>query len=531
MTLLTVQPPEAPAQARPAKPDLFLPYAGLTVTDSAVEIFRQAALTRRFFRRGISVVRVVGRGTDAMLEPLNTQSARSAFDAVGRVIRFRRGRGGLLVPEQSLLTADDAGVLLACTEALFELPELVGTTKTPVLARTPDGPRLCAQGYSADLKLWVFSDMIVPEVPVEEAVRSLMALLEEFDFATPSDRSRAFAAFITPTLHLGNWLPGESVPVDVAEADQSQSGKTFRQKIVAAIYGDRPAYVNLKSKGVGGMDESIQSLIAEGKPFISIDNAKGSLDSEFLEQTLTNTTGLYRIRLPGTKEVQVRAKFIVQISSNKTKMSKDLANRSSIVRITKRLAYEFCSNPLATVEANPGYFLGCVASVVREWANRDCPQTAGVEHDFRKWAGASDWIVQNIAKLPPLLEGHRSAQTRTADPVLSFLREIGLAIEGQGDLGSSFSASQLLEIASSHSIELQGVDVNPANDDLKVHARKVLGIKLAPVFKASPEVVVDQFKIFRTEDVGERKDGKGSQSERRYQFTRPVSSGTKQTAQ
>jgi hypothetical protein len=503
------------------KPDLVLPYAGRTITDAATEIFRHSANSGRFFRRDQVAVRAVGHGASALIEHLSVHKLRSALETVGPIVKMRAERsGGPLLPQLGLITSDQANQLLGCTEGLLELPELIGTAKCPILANTPSGPVLCGAGYSRALKLWIFSDLDVPIVPVEEAVPSLLGLLEEFQFTTPSDRSRAFAAFITPMMHLGDWLPGQPVPVDVAEADQSQSGKTYRQKVVAAIYGDAPAYVNMKARGVGGVDESIQGLIFNGKTFISIDNAKALLDSEFIEQTVTNTTGLYQIRLPGMKQVEVRAKFILMISSNVAKMSRDLANRSSIIRIVKRIDYEFKSDPKAEVESRPGYFLGCVASIVREWVRRGKQRSSGVDHDFRAWAGALDYIVQNIAGLPPLLDGHRDAQVRANDPTLTFLREVALAVDGVGELGTTYSAAKVLELASSHGIELQGVESHPADDDAKATAYRSLGMKLKPVFKKSERITVDQYSIFRIEGTRERDGGKGPVTEIRYQFTK-----------
>jgi hypothetical protein len=88
------------------------------------------------------------------------------------------------------------------------------------------------------------------------------------------DRSRAIASFITPALKTGGLIQGK-VPADVAEADQSQSGKTYRQKLVAAVYNESVSIVSQKIGGVGSVDESLSARLVEGRPFIQFDNFRG----------------------------------------------------------------------------------------------------------------------------------------------------------------------------------------------------------------------------------------------------------------
>jgi hypothetical protein len=268
------------------------------------------------------------------------------------------------------------------------------------------------------------------------------------------------------------------------------------------------------------MDESIQSMIFAGKPFIAIDNLKGKLDSGCLEQTITNTTGKYQLRLPHRAEVEVAAKFIMMISSNKAEFSSDMANRSSMVRINKRVGYTYKLDPLGLVNANPGLYLGCVVAVVKAWATSGCQRSCGVDHDFRAWAGACDWIVRELAGLPPLLDGHRNAQLRTANPMLTAMREIALAVEAQGELGHQLQASRLIDIASASGIIIPGVDTAAQDNADRGDANKLFGIKLAPLFRTASSITIDKFTIVRSVQMVERDGGKGSMPVRLYEFSK-----------
>src|ERR1019366_6356288 len=97
-------------------------------------------------------------------------------------------------------------------------------------------------GYHEGTQMLVTGGTIPPDMELAEAVNALLDTVSEFDFQTPGDKSRALAAILTPALKIGEHLRG-NVPADVAEADKSQSGKTYRQKVVAAFYNERVAMV------------------------------------------------------------------------------------------------------------------------------------------------------------------------------------------------------------------------------------------------------------------------------------------------
>ena len=59
-----------------------------------------------------------------------------------------------------------------------------------------------------------------------------------------------------------------------------------------------------------------------------------------------------------------------------------------------------------------------------------------MRHDFRDWCQTLDWIVQNILKMPPLMDNHKSTQERMSNPKLVWLRNIALAVQQQKRLRS-----------------------------------------------------------------------------------------------
>src|SRR5262249_14412663 len=144
-------------------------------------------------------------------------------------------------------------------------------------------------------------------------------------------------SFLAPALKLGGFLKGR-VPADVAEADQSQSGKTYRQKLVAAAYNEQVSLVTHKEGGEGSVDESLSQQLVAGRPFIQFANCRGRLSSPHLEAFLT-AEGSFPCRIPHKGELMVKPEnFFICLTSNGVDTTRDFANRSSIIRIRKKPA-------------------------------------------------------------------------------------------------------------------------------------------------------------------------------------------------
>jgi hypothetical protein len=307
---------------------------------------------------------------------------------------------------------------------------------------------------------------------------------------------------VAPALRFGGWLRNP-LPVDIGEADASQSGKTYRQKIVAAIYRDTPNMVVQRTGGVGSMDESISQKLIDGRPFILLDNLRGKLDSPFLEAILTTPASI-GARVPRLGEVKVDPRgFIFQITSNGVETTRDLANRASIVRIRKQAAgYKFRAydegDIYMHVVRNQSLYLGSVFAVIEHWAKAGQQRTNETRHDFREWAQVLDWIVQNIFSSAPLLDGQDSARERISDPRRTWLRALCIALRDLGHAGE-INASWLAEFSAEHDMLPPGVR---SDADGQTVAR-CIGKIMATVFGAADEFDIDGFKIFRAHRYSE----------------------------
>ena len=169
--------------------------------------------------------------------------------------------GGTLVFRPKVCPLDTAKALLATKEMGELLPSANLLVRAPVLFDDNGQPRLLAKGYhDCNGGILITGGKKPEEVSLDDAVPALQEIISEFDFQTPGDRSRALAAMITPAMKMGGFIK-ETIPVDVAEADASQSGKGYRQKLIAAIYREKIYLIAKREGGVGSLDESISSAL------------------------------------------------------------------------------------------------------------------------------------------------------------------------------------------------------------------------------------------------------------------------------
>jgi hypothetical protein len=498
------------------EPHVVLPGGKVSITESAGNLYNLVAPKHQLFIRGKQVVSLSKTITGQLvLEPLRPSAARSLFETFARFFVWRMGKDGKPVLKPCVMPEETARALLDCHVAADLLPPINGVVSCPLIVEIDGQLVICGKGYDRRSGILVVEGGTPEDVPLTEAVGSLCCLLREFDFQSPSDYSRAVAAFIAPALRMGNLINGH-IPVDIAEADQSQSGKTYRQKLVAALYGETPAVVPQKRSGVGGIDESFFEKLVNGRPFIQFDNYRGSLDSPALEAFLTST-GSFPCRIPHCREIEVDpSRFMVMLTSNGVETTRDLANRASIVRIRKRPNVQF-EDTLGEVINRKRYYLSCVFAIAREWYRKGKPRTKETRHDFREWCQSLDWIVQNICGLTPLMDGHVPAQERVSNPALTFLRRIALEVERAELLAQPLIASRIVQMADDADVPVPGLKSADAHDEDR--ARKVLGTKMASVFRNQEKIELDGFIITRNEVPQSRPSG-GDFNLKAYTFTR-----------
>lgn len=428
------------------RPTVPLPGPHQTISNTARQLGQLLAAERTHFVRGGVVVRVTYDAAGvATLSPVKATQLMSDFEKVATLAKVTRtsDRPITLPTTCSKAMAEAIG---ECQEFLAALPSITLVSRCPVLVEEAGELRVIT-GY--DEASGILAEGTVREtIELGEAIELLEEVVADFHFTTAADRSRALAALITPALVMGGLLPGRAA-LDLSEANESQSGKGYRHKLTAAIYGQKLAVAVQQRSGVGSMEEAFDQALISGRNFISLDNVKGRVDSPKIESFLTEDS--YNARCSHSRNMELDPRrVIVMFTSNKADVTKDLANRCSCVRIVKQeegYTYrQFAEGDLLDhIRSQQPKYLAAVFAVVKAWHAASKPRTSESRHDFRGWAQTLDWIVQQEFQTAPLLDGHRETQARMTNPSLNWLRDVLQILTRQGKAGQWLFANDILD--------------------------------------------------------------------------------------
>ncbi|GFO81833.1 MAG: hypothetical protein A49_14600 [Methyloceanibacter sp.] len=498
-------------------PVVLLPGGPVPIQESAEQLGKLLAPSKRYFVRGGAIVTVAhDEAGQHILDTVKPAALASVFETVANLMTLGKS-GGETVQQPAVCTEQQAKLIEYCETFQRALPPLRLLSACPVLIER-NGSLVQICGYDCDSGIMALAAP-ADDVPLDEAVELLSELLSEFRFATAADRARAFAAIITPALVMGGLLGGRA-PVDLGEADASQTGKGYRNKLTAAIYGQTVRTVTQKKGGVGSLEETFSTALIRGRNFIALDNVRGQIDSPAIESFLTEDSFLARAPHQAAVEIDPR-RVIVCMTSNRAEITIDMANRSSCVRIQKQPdGYRFREYPegdiLDHVRANQPRYLGAVFAVVRAWHEAGKPRTDETAHDFRPWARTLDWIAQNILDAGPLLDGHRETQMRMATPVLNWLRDRRLAVRDAAQMDIWLRAAQLVEVLVASAVDLPGLAEGGDMEDTEVRKKvlQAVGRRLGQCFRRENIVLIDGFEIERREDT----DDEQRRTIREYRF-------------
>jgi hypothetical protein len=483
---------------------------------AARHIFGLIGPTRKLFTRASTVHEVVVEHEEPRLEPVKASRFTSLIEEFGPRIMIREKReDGTHRWRSKIMAANHCEMLLNSTAAREQLPRITQITGAPVLAWTPEGPQLLARGWHPHAGgTFVTGSQQIPTMSLDEAMSVLFEeVMCDINFAGPGEASRAAASFISPALKIGRWIE-DDFPIDVAEADQSQAGKSYRHKLIAAVYGETPYTITNSTGGVGSFDERIGGALIAGRPIITLENIRGRMDSQTLESAIRGQSRVTARSFRACLEVDT-APFLWQLSTNGAELTRDLANRAVITRIRKQEeGYIYKKWPEGEIlhhvrakQHQPRY-LGAVHAILRAWADAGCPRTEETGHDFRGWVQALDWIVRHLLDLSPLMTDHREQQLRTANPRLQWLRDILRAMDADGrDSNLGITASDFAEASEEHALEIPGRKAS-SHEPAEVSVGRIL----SRVFKDAGKeaITIDGLTLERQVsyeyDIANRKD-------------------------
>jgi len=480
----------------PEKPVVCLPGGAQTISATGAELGALLGKTQKFFTWGGALAKV-SYDTDKQiqLEMVKPSGLASDFDTVAMLVKPDANKSPAICAEQTAKTISASEAFKAA------MPMIRVLTRCPVLVERSDGKLEQVTGYDRESGVYADGEP-VDVMDLDQALPLLHEMLDGFCFATPSDKARALASLITPALVLSGLLQGRA-PIDLGEANDSQAGKGYRNKLTAALYAQDVRTVTQQKSGVGSMEESFNAALIRGSNFICLDNVRGKIDSPAFESFMTEN--VYSARVPYRENIEINPKrVIVMMTSNKAEMTVDLANRCSTVRILKQPpGFEFRSYPegdfVEHVKANRRRYLGAVFAVVKSWHAADKPRSGETRHDFRAWVQILDWIVQNLLEAGPIMEGHCETKARISNPSLGWLRDVAMEVIKSKKQDSILQANDILTLISETEME-DGLITNkesPAGGDMHKAKLQAIGRKMAICFRSGESLTLDGMIIER----------------------------------
>ena len=386
---------------------------------------------------------------------------------------------------RAVMTETDARRILESDPFEEQLPPIRIQTKCPVIVLDGSGETRIITGYDRATGI-LASGKEPPGLSLDKARELILSVCEEYDYVSPADMARYVAHILSPGLKMGG-ICTFLMPMQYYEADESQSGKGFKTRKVAAFYNDKPNVINRKipRRGFARGKYNIRHLLKEEYLLISTICHKTKMGRPFHSDKLCSllTEDKVEARVPYKNPIWVDPSLhTFMLTTNGVTLSDDLGKRTSTVRIKKRHGYKFRKysegSILDHIRANQPLYLGAVFAIIKEYVRLGMPKTDVTVHDssFTPWAQSLDWIVQYILGLAPLLDGFKETQGRITSPDLQWTRDVGLAVKKLNKLGEWLTAKDLLEISVLAGIPLPAIgsieDLDSLDDDKRETAAK-----------------------------------------------------------
>jgi putative DNA primase/helicase len=239
----------------------------------------------------------------------------------------------------------------------------------------------------------------IPECPTrQDAERSLVcleALLREFPFEAPTDRSVATSMLMTPVLRAALGV----VPIHVVSAPDPGTGKSYLNDLSSAIcIGERCPVKSVAPKEEETEKRLIGAALA-GHPIIALDNCNGVLSGDFLAQ-ISERQVLDLRGLGASTMFRINNTFTCFANGNNIIIYGDLTRRCVRVRLDADIedptSRTFKGNPVAAILADRGKYIAAVLTIALAYIAAGRPSPPHAVPSYERWSdlvcGALVWL-------------------------------------------------------------------------------------------------------------------------------------------
>jgi len=266
---------------------------------------------------------------------------------------------------------------------------LAGIISTPTLRS--DGSVLDKPGYDEKTGLFLMKPPQMPAIPerpsegdAKAALNILLGLLVEFPFKTDADKAVALSGLITPVVRGALSV----APMHAIRAPIAGSGKSYLVDLVCLIATGRDAPV-VSVVSIAEMDKTLTGCLTEGRPIIPIDNVSIELDSDLLNQAISQPVIALR-RLGKSDVYEIENKVCIFATGNNLQIANDSTRRVVVCNLdanTEQPEHRiFDGKPDAAIRADRGRYIAAALTIVRAYVVAGYPGVLPSIGSFGDWS-------------------------------------------------------------------------------------------------------------------------------------------------
>lgn len=261
------------------------------------------------------------------------------------------------------------------------LPHIRLFSHNPVYA---DDWRLVSPGYDKPSGIYYAG----PDIPIRDGTEYLDALLMDFCFKQPCDRTNYIGMLLTVVLI--NQFIG-SKPAALFNGNQPELGKTILAQIIAVLRDGQPVETATYNPNDEEFEKRLGSLVRRGATTIIVDNAKARgrqqcIESPCLERSITDHIISFRL-LGFSQDIRAENSHLFCLTANSSDVSRDLLTRSVVINLyfegsPERRKFSI-ADPEGYAQTHRVELLGELLGMVERWKSAGKP-LANVHSRFNK---------------------------------------------------------------------------------------------------------------------------------------------------
>jgi hypothetical protein len=294
----------------------------------------------RIYQRGGALVHIVRRGATSARRMTRAPGAVSIQIADPAHLVEVLTEAAIWLKPAKRKQGEDGVSVINCPHEIPNVLMARGQWKFPVLTAVLEAPTLrpdwsvlaepghdAATGLFLDLGATTFDPILTAPDRATSlvGVGGLLAMLDEFPFADPADKSVALAAILTglvrPSL--------TAAPLFGMSATVPGSGKTYLAHVVSLLACGRAATTIAPPKDAKEEDKTLFAVLLEGDSVIVYDNIEHQLSSDWLCVALTAESMSGRV-LGTSKNAAVSTACVFIATGNNLTVAGDLSARALV---------------------------------------------------------------------------------------------------------------------------------------------------------------------------------------------------------